>query len=46
MSTSNSTVTTMSYCYGFIDVNEALLPNREVSCSSGSNKLEANTCIV
>ena len=46
MSTSNSTVTTMSYCYGFIDVNGASLPNREVSCSSGSNKLEANTCIV
>ena len=36
----------MSYCYGFIDVNGASLPNREVSCSSGSNKLEANTCIV
>ena len=33
-------------CYGFIDVNGAGLPNREVSCSSGSNSLRRNDCIV
>lgn len=38
--------TSMNYCYGFIDVNGPSLPNKEVSCSSGENKLEKTTCIV
>ena len=33
-------------CVGFIDVNGANLPNKEVSCSSGSNSISKNTCIV
>ncbi len=33
-------------CYGFIDVNGTNLPNKEVSCSSGSNSLSDNNCIV
>ncbi len=36
----------MADCYGFIDVNGAALPNKEVSCSSGLNTLTSNTCIV
>lgn len=36
----------MSDCTGFIDVNGATLPNKEVSCSSGSNSLSSNSCIV
>lgn len=36
----------LSDCYGFIDVNGVNLPNVEVSCSSGSNSLTNNTCIV
>ena len=36
-----------SMCYGFIDVNGTNLPNKEVSCSKGSESLNANkTCIV
>ncbi len=38
--------TEMASCAGFIDVNGTALPNKEVSCSSGSNSLTANTCIV
>ena len=33
-------------CLGFIDVNGASLPNKEVSCSIGSNSLAKNDCIV
>lgn len=36
----------MASCFGFIDVNGAALPNREVSCSTGSNSLTQNTCVV
>lgn len=36
----------MRYCYGWIDVNGSTLPNKEVSCTSGSNSLAQNTCIV
>lgn len=36
----------MRYCEGFIDVNGVSLPNKEVSCSSGSNSLAKNDCIV
>ncbi len=36
-----------SMCYGFIDVNGTNLPNKEVSCSVGSESLKQNkTCIV
>ena len=33
-------------CYGFIDVNGSNLPNKEVTCSSGSNSLAQSTCVV
>ncbi len=34
-------------CVGFIDVNGVSLPNREVRCSSGENKVDAGSnCIV
>ncbi len=33
-------------CFGVIDVNGVNLPNKEVSCSSGTNSLTANNCIV
>jgi len=36
----------MRFCYGYIDVNGTNLPNKEVSCSSGSNSLAQNTCVV
>ena len=36
----------MRYCYGYIDVNGAKLPNKEVTCSSGSNNIEHDTCVV
>lgn len=36
----------MSDCVGFIDVNGTTLPNKEVSCSSGSNSLSLNSCVV
>ena len=36
----------MSDCVGFIDVNGTALPNKEVSCSSGSSSVTANTCVV
>lgn len=35
-----------SWCFGFIDVNGVSLPNKVVSCSSGSNSLKDNDCIV
>lgn len=38
--------TTLDQCLGFIDVNGPTLPNKEVSCSSGSNSLKKNDCIV
>lgn len=33
-------------CVGFIDVNGVSLPNKEVSCSIGSNSLSRKDCIV
>jgi len=36
----------MGGCFGFIDVNGTTPPNKEVSCSTGSNSLAQNTCIV
>lgn len=36
----------MSYCIGFIDVNGASGPNKEVRCSIGDNSLTKNDCIV
>lgn len=36
----------MRFCYGFIDVNGVNLPNTEVSCSTGSNLLSDNSCVV
>lgn len=37
----------LSKCVGFIDVNGLSLPNREVNCSSGVNKIDAGSnCIV
>lgn len=38
--------TNLDKCLGFIDVNGPTLPNKEVSCSSGSNSLKRNNCIV
>ncbi len=36
----------LSWCVGLIDVNGSSLPNKEVSCTSGSNSLSKNDCIV
>lgn len=36
----------VAYCTGFIDVNGVSKPNKEVSCSSGSNSIEEETCTV
>ena len=37
----------LSKCVGFIDVNGVSLPNREVNCSAGENKVDAGSnCIV
>lgn len=36
----------MSDCVGFIDVNGTALPNKEVSCSSGSNSVKSKNCVV
>ena len=36
----------MQYCYGFIDVNGTNKPNKEIQCSSGSNSLSYNSCVV
>lgn len=36
----------MDACAGFIDVNGSNLPNKEVTCSSGSNSLAQSTCVV
>lgn len=38
--------TTLSDCVGFIDVNGVNLPNKEVTCSSGSKLLSGKDCIV
>ncbi len=42
----NPTGVSLSECFGFIDVNGVSLPNKEVSCYSGSNLLKDNNCIV
>jgi len=42
----DSTGGKLQYCIGLIDVNGVSLPNKEVSCSSGSDSLAQNTCIV
>ncbi len=42
----DGTTTTLSNCYGFIDVNGTNLPNKEVSCSAGTNSLSASDCVV
>lgn len=36
----------LAWCVGLIDVNGSSPPNKEVSCSSGSNSLSKNNCIV
>lgn len=36
----------MAFCVGFIDVNGVNPPNKEVSCSRGSDSLSQKTCIV
>ncbi|MBR6722771.1 prepilin-type N-terminal cleavage/methylation domain-containing protein [bacterium] len=36
----------MSDCWGLIDVNGASLPNKEVTCSSGSQEITSTNCIV
>ncbi len=37
----------LSHCMGFIDVNGVTLPNTEVSCTMGTNKVDAGSgCIV
>lgn len=36
----------MQHCVGFIDVNGTTLPNKEVTCSSGTNSLKNNDCVV
>lgn len=36
----------MQHCVGFIDVNGTTLPNKEVTCSSGTNSLTKNDCVV
>lgn len=41
-----STEKFMHACTGFIDVNGTDLPNKEISCSSGTNTLTSNTCVV
>lgn len=38
--------TLLQDCVGFIDVNGTSLPNKEAKCSSGSNSLKKNDCIV
>ncbi len=42
----DSTSGKLRYCIGLIDVNGVTLPNKEVSCSSGSDSLAQNNCIV
>lgn len=38
---------TLKHCVGFIDVNGVSMPNREVNCHSGENKVDAGSkCIV
>lgn len=46
MADSYSSDGNMRWCYGWIDVNGTALPNKEVSCTSGSNSLAQNNCIV
>ena len=42
----NPTGQGLSECFGFIDVNGVEGPNKEVSCSSGDDSLDKDTCIV
>ena len=42
----NPTGQGLSECFGFIDVNGVEGPNKEVSCSSGEDSLDKDTCIV
>ena len=42
----NPTGKGLSECFGFIDVNGVEGPNKEVSCSSGDDSLDKDTCIV
>lgn len=42
----HSYATTMGGCFGFIDVNGTTLPNKEVSCVSGSSSLSNTSCVV
>ena len=43
---STGVATSLADCFGVIDVNGVNLPNKEVTCSLGSNSLTSNTCIV
>ena len=39
--------TTLKHCVGFIDVNGVSLPNREVRCKTGENKVDGEShCVV
>lgn len=43
----SGTGTDLSKCRGFVDVNGVSLPNREVNCSTGENKIgAADPCVV
>lgn len=46
ISSEDASGTGMAYCVGFIDVNGVALPNKEVSCSVGSDSLKAKNCVV
>lgn len=36
----------LTQCIGWIDVNGTTLPNREVTCSSGTNTVDSKDCVV
>ena len=36
----------LANCIGWVDVNGTSLPNKEVTCSSGQNKFESDSCVV
>ena len=36
----------LASCIGWVDVNGTSLPNKEVTCSSGQNKYESDSCVV
>lgn len=46
MQDSYNTDGNLRWCFGMIDVNGTSLPNSEVSCTSGTNSLSAQNCIV